>query len=260
MLATDYIGKLFLPVLLSLTACQTISAPVASKPIFAKKDAEAPLQLKYKKGQLLTLIFLDRNDGKAGAVARKKYYETVVFPAEGFGLRLDATFSVKAIGVGSFKPEAVVVYSWPDKQAENKLAALPEWPKAKTLRSQGWDRLRSATSELDANMTLSFDPNKTYSIATAWLNPDFPDDYERYMSGIQAAVTKVGGKFIYKMQNPIYETHTKPFAAPDQITLVEWDSPASLAAFRETEGFKQNAKYLTSGTRRFELLLLSLSP
>lgn len=245
-----------LPLLIGLGACQTATAPV-------DKVAEAPASqtsvttLNYKKGEVLSFVFIDSKDGDEAEAARLKYYGSAFPLANSFGLSSDTTLSVAAIPVGNFKPDALGIFSWPDAASEAAVSAHPDWPGIKAIRPLAWDELRVATSELDADLTLSFDPAKTYTLASAWFNPENPNDYAKYMDGIKSSAEELGGRFVYKMHHPKLESHSEGLGAPGQITLVEWETQDGLAKFGKTKGFKDNVKYLSSGTTRFEIIVIA---
>lgn len=235
----------------------TDTAPVDTAEITAAKPAPKTVQLDFKKGQVLSFTVIDSKKGAAATAARDEYYEKA-FPLAGqFGLSRDIGFNVVAVPVGAFKPHAVVLFSWPTADAEKQFSAHPDWPPIKAMRPDIWDELRVYNDVLKQDMSLTFNAEKTYTLAAAWINPKHPNDYEKYLSGIQTAVTESGGRFIYKMQNPSFEAHAAPQGAPDQVLLVEWDTADGLQKFGASAGFKANAKYLGSGTSLFELSVLS---
>ncbi|MCF6293429.1 MAG: hypothetical protein L3J04_08560 [Robiginitomaculum sp.] len=243
---------------LAVAGCST-SAPVAdtSAPNNAAIYAPKTVQQDFKKGQVLSFVVIDAKKGDAATAARNKYYETAFSLSTQFGLNRRMGFNVLAVPVGEFKPQFAVLYSWPSAAKERQFSAHPDWPAIKATRPNIWNELRVYNDVLKQDVTLTFDASKTYTLAAAWINPEHPNDYEKYLSGIQDAVTKSGGRFIYKMYNPTFEAHAAPQGAPDQVLLVEWDTPDGLDKFRKTAGFKANAKYLGSGTTLFELSVLS---
>lgn len=241
-----------------VTSCTSL-AQSSEPPAAASESDQAaePMVISLEKGELLSIISVIPNKGEAADAARTQYYQTAFPLAQQYGLKREGQLRVVATPVGGHESEGIIFFSWPNKAAEAKLEAEPAWPGIKALRPQAWDDLRVFTDELDQDLTLTFSPDKTYTLAMAWINPENPDDYDVYMDGIKEAVDEVGGRFIYKMFDPKFESHKLKDGAPGQVTLVEWDSPQGLASFGETEGFKENAKYLTSGVTRFEILALS---
>ncbi len=131
--------------------------------------------------------------------------------------------------------------------------ANPQWPAIKAQRADAWDHLRIYNSEIKKDQTITFSPDKYYSVAVAWTNPDRPNDYRQYLSNLEDTVTGLGGRFVLKLENLKYETHTPPFESPGQVMFVEWDTEEALTNLSSTEGFKQNVHLLRSGTTRFEL-------
>ncbi len=213
--------------------------------------------LNFKKGQILSFTVIENKKGEAATTARNNYYKTAFPLASQFGLSRDMGFDVVAVPVGDFKPQAVALFSWPSAEAERNFNAHPDWPAIKATRPDAWDELRIYNDVLKNDMSLSFDASKTYTLAAAWINPEHPNDYEKYLSGIQSTVTESGGRFIYKMYNPAFEAHAAPQGAPDRVLLVEWDTPDGLQKLVSSTGYKANTKYLSSGTKLFELSVLT---
>lgn len=215
------------------------------------------MTVSYKKGQLVSIISVEANEGEAADTARNTYYATAIPLAERYGLSRDGQLSVIATPQGTHKPAAVLFFSFPSTQAEQDLIAHPDWPTAKALRPAAWKVLRIYSDVVDDDLTLNFRFDKIYSLAVAWINPEKPNDYSSYLNNIEPAVTASGGRFMHKVYDPRFEAHDIAIKlAPGQLTFVEWDSPSGLQAFQKTQGFKDNAALLGSGTTRFELMLL----
>ncbi len=230
---------------------------VAQTATQAAETKPASLTLDLNKGALLSIISVIPKQGEAADAARSEYYQTAFPLASGYGLQREGQLRVVAAPIGAHDSKGIIFFSWPSAEAEAALEAEAAWPGIKALRPKAWEDLRILTDELEDDLTLTFAPDKTYTLAMAWTNPENPKDYDRYMDGIEDAVASVGGRFVYKMFDPKFESHALDAGAPGQVTLVEWDSPQGLANFQETDGFKANAKYLTSGVTRFEVLVLS---
>lgn len=239
---------------LMLSACAT---PLTSDIAATSEATEvAPTVISYKKGELISLISIVSKEGDAAKKAVANYYATAFPLGETHGLIRKGQLKVKAVPVGAHKSEGVVFYSWPSKAAEDAFSAEPAWPAIKAARPEAWTELRIYTDEVKDDITFTFHADKTYTLAMAWINPENPTDYDRYMEGIKDAVAESGGRFVYKMFDPKFESHNITDGGPGQVTLVEWDTPRGLQAFGKTDGFRANAAYLTSGVTRFEILAL----
>lgn len=242
------------------TACAANSADASQPTAGTVSQAdEMPLIIDLKRGELLSIISVISEKGEAAEMARAQYYQRAFPLAEPFGLKREGQLKVLASPIGAHKSEAIILFSWPSKSAELALEADPAWPEIKALRPQAWHDLRIFTDELESDLTLTFAPDKTYTLAMAWIDQENPNDYDLYMENIRDAVSEVGGRFVYKMFDPKFESHKLEDGAPGQVTLVEWDSPQGLSEFQKSEGFKSNANLITSGTTRFEILVLSTS-
>lgn len=241
-----------------VTSCASLAqetAPQAASE--STQQTSAPLEINLKKGELISIISVIPKTGDAADAARAEYYATAFPLAEQYGLKREGQLRVDAAPVGKHESKGIIFFSWPNKASEEAVEKEVAWPGIKDLRPKAWEDLRIFTKELDEDLNLTFKADKTYTIAMAWTNPENPNDYDTYMDGIKDAVSEVGGRFIYKMFDPKFESHKLKDGAPGQVTLVEWDTPEGLANFGDTQGFKDNVKYLSSGVTRFEILTLS---
>lgn len=231
---------------LLLTACNADEVDIAK--------SASPLTIEVKKGEVLQLIAPQaRPDGNA---ARQAYYENVFPIAESLGYKRLGQLNVKQKVISDYDPGAFIFYSWPDEEAEESLYSHPDWPALKASRPDAWTELKIYSDTLDEDLTLSFDPAKHYTVVVAWFDPAHPGDYERYLSGIESAVTREGGRFIYKMRRPAFEAHASSLVAPGQITFVEWETSGGFARVQKSKEYKESAEFFNSGLERFEFYWL----
>lgn len=254
--------------LLGLTACGSGgSSQVQTSPQENSQSNQlnaannTQLVITLQPGQLLSLVApLSKTDPDQQAASRAagKAYRQQAFPlARGFGLNKVGDLNVDKTVVGKFTPPAFSLFTWPNQAAENKLLNHPDWPAIKALRPQAWQELKIYTHEVQEAVDLTFDPNKFYTLAIAWFDPEHPDDYHRYMANIKEQVLATGAKFMLKMNHPRFEAHAQPLRAPGQITLVEWPSREALATLQTSDLYKANIQYFRSGVNRFEFHFIS---
>jgi uncharacterized protein (DUF1330 family) len=214
--------------------------------------------LNLKKGQVLSIVAPVTKRG--GKKALDEYYSRV-FPIAGkLGLKRVVQLDVGDKVVGDFDPEALLFFSWPNAEAEQQLYAHSDWPELKALRPKAWKELRIFSDVLEEDLNLTFDPDKYYTVAVAWINPENPTDYDQYLAGIEGDLHKIGGRFIYKMINPRFEKHASNLPAPGQLTFVEWDTKAGLSKLGSTDAYKNNVHFLSSGVVGFELHRIAFTP
>lgn len=212
--------------------------------------------LNLKTGQYLSIILPEAKPNAGDA--RKAYYKQAFPLGEQFGLKREASLNVDDVIISNYKPSALIFYSYPNKAAEGKLANHVKWPEIKAQRSKAWDELKIYSATIDQDLNLEFDPAKSYTLVVAWLDPENPDDYDRYLSGIEEAVDRFGGRFIYKMKNPKYEAHASAMSAPGQLTFVEWDTLDGFTKVRTSDEYKASAAFFASGTTKVEFYRLSV--
>lgn len=243
----------------SLSACAAKQVTPAPQTTTIKSQSDALQSYAFKKGQLLSFISVASKDTPEAKQALQQYYTTAFPLAEKHGLKREGQLRVKANPLGDHKSEGVVIYSWPDQKSEQRMDSEGAWPEIKKLRPLAWEELRIYTAELEDDLTLTFDPKKTYTLAVMWSNPENPDHYRLYLDGIKDAIAESGGRIIYKMFDPKFESNKIKDGGPGQVTLLEWDSADGLFKLGDTEGFKQNEHYLKSGVRRYEIIALGTS-
>ncbi|MEO0575012.1 MAG: hypothetical protein AAF004_06075 [Pseudomonadota bacterium] len=220
------------------------------------KNAPTAKTMEFKAGNILSLISSAPKAGVAAAAVRNRYAKTAFSLAGTFGLRPAGSLTVTDTVAGSFTPAAVSFFSWPSVTAERDFRAHPDWAAIKATRPQGWDELRIHDVVLTKDLTVTFHADKTYTMATAWINPEHPGDYDLYLSNIVPAVTASGGRFIYQMRDPQFNALATQIGAPSRVTLVEWESQEGLSDFLNTDGYKDNAHYMQRGVTAFELVVL----
>ncbi|MEO1037030.1 MAG: DUF1330 domain-containing protein [Pseudomonadota bacterium] len=218
------------------------------------------LVVPFKAGQLMSVIVISPKAGDDAAVARNTYLQEAFGIAADYGLKPLGVLNVADVIVGEFRPKAVAIYSWTSADSEAAFDRNPDWQPIKETRPDGWDELRIHDRVAMGDQTLTFSTQKLYTLATAWVDQAHPNDYETYLANIEPAVNAVGGRFFYEMVDPEFSSLGPTPLAPSRLTIVEWDGPAALAAFLDSDGFQENSALLSSGTTAFELLGLTVPP
>ena len=238
----------------AFAAAGLLTATAAMAQQTTENVEKASLTITVKKGEVLQLIAPQaRADGDQ---ARQDYYKSVFPIAQTLGFKRVGQLAVKQKIVSDYDPGGFIFYTWPSEAAENWLAGHPKWPSLKAKRPQAWSELKIYTDTLDEDLTLNFDPAKFYTVVVAWFNPENPGDYARYLKGIETAVEREGGRFIYKMHQPRFESHASPATAPGQITFVEWNSPDGFQRVQKSVEYKNHAQFFGTGLNRFEFYWL----
>ncbi|MEO1027978.1 MAG: hypothetical protein AAFX02_02860 [Pseudomonadota bacterium] len=231
-----------------LNACEVSSAEDA-----IESSPPAGVTVSYEKGQLLTLSAAINKEGDDAAATRTEYFQRAFSKAEPLGMQRGPSFRVVETVRGDFSPRGLGLFSWPSADAESQLTSDPEWAEIKALRPDAWDMLRLYSVELEKDLDITFNPDKFYTVAIAWLNPDEPDAYDLYLDGIESTLTELGARYVYQMRSPRFEQVATPLPTPGQVTFVEWDTEEGLNALQESEGFQVFYPNFRAGVTRFEL-------
>ena len=237
------------------TGCALNSTAQATESNVAENSAPIPVSL--KKGQVISYILINSKRSDEAQSVRQDYYEKAFPLASGYGLQRLINLQVPTSFVGETKRDAVTLFSYPDMASEAGLANHPDWPAIKAMRPDAWDELIIFTGELESNLAFNFDPTKAYTLAVAEINPDAPEAYNAYMSGIEPGLNEMGGRFIYRMINPKIESHGKQYDKDVQVTLVEWDDLSTIGKYTSTDTYKANAKFFSDGVRGFEFFQIA---
>lgn len=218
---------------------------------------EKVLEISLKQGMLVSLIDPKDNKSEQAKAKRQQYYENAIPLAKQYGYQNHGPLRVTQKLVGNRELKTLIVATWPNEAADLTFETLPQWQPYKTMRPQIWDELNFYKAVNQQDKTLRFSEKKFYTIAFAYFNDKHPNDYHQYMAGIKSAAEAVGGRFIHKMQNPRFVTHSESIEQPNEINIVEWDSYDGISQFQKSEGFLDHAHLLNSGTRKFELYRIS---
>ncbi|BDX08298.1 DUF1330 domain-containing protein [Planctobacterium marinum] len=188
---------------------------------------------------------------------RREYYNTAIPLARSYGFSTVARLKVDKSLVGNITAPVIVIGKWEDVDRWQAFQNDPRWPALKAMRAKGWQQLDLFTKALDSSLALNFSPDKFYTLAFASFNPEHPGDYTKYLHNIQAPLGEAGGKFIHKMIQPGFDTHSESAQQVSQITLVEWDSAEGLQQLLTSPDYLKHKHLLETGVTDFAFLRVS---
>lgn len=219
-------------------------------------DTSAPTKqgftLKADKGQVIQLIAPDAREG--AQAARQKYYDATSPLSGPLGFTRIGQLNVSRKIISDYDPGAFIFFSWPDEASYQELQNDPRWPALSATRPDGWDELKIYSLKLEEDLAINFDPAKHYTVVVAWLED--AGDYDRYLDGIEPAMARAGGRFVYKMRGATMEAHNSPPGAPGQITFVEWDNEEGFAKVQQSPEYQAHQQFFRTGVERFEFYWL----
>lgn len=243
--------------LISLGLTSVTSASAQQKTDGEQSIAPQTTQLNLKKGQYLSITLPEAKTSAEATKARQDYYRAAFPLGSKFGLNREAALKIDNVIISDYKPSGLIFFSYPDKQSEARLAAHPKWPAIKASRPSIWKELNIFSAELAEDLNITFDPAKSYTLVIAWKKDEDPDGYDKYLSGIEPAVERFGGKFIYKMRNPASEANTASATAPSQLTFVEWESLDGFAKVQASDEYKASVRHFQTGVKKIEFYRMS---
>lgn len=250
---------MFLPFAGFAAACAIVVAyPMAGtsaqEALTEAVNAENDVVVAAKEGEVLQIIVPDSRADRADV--RQAYYRGVLPKAEALGYRRLGQLGIRQKVVSDYDPRAVLFFAWPDQSAMETFERDPEWPPLRTMRPLGWNELKIYTAPLEDDLSLRFRSDKFYTVVIAWFEDKTASDYDTYLTGIEPAVTRSGGRFLAKIRDLSYEGNAPVDGAPGQITFVEWDSPEGFAGVQQSPEYLAHRQYFASGVERFEFYWL----
>ena len=225
-------------------------------PCATAQEERGELVVHFYPGAVMQLIAPVTDPAKRAL--RDSYFKKNGDTARSYGYQQDGVLVVKETLLGDFKPNVFVVSHWSSLKAQKAFQSLAQFTDVKSLRRQAWEALRLYDHELDAPLTLTFKKDKTYTLAFAWTNPEKPSEYFDYINSLPPLLDKVGGRFLYKINNSVLSAHDSNALAPQQITLVEWDTSDGVEKLQALPEFASLSEQLRNGTVRFELHKVAL--
>lgn len=236
---------------ITLTAASQAQSSAATQ-----SPAERGFSISLERGEVLQIFAPEA--AEEGANARREFYQSVIPIVEGFGFQRLGQLNVSQRVISDYNPGAFIFFSWPNLAASQRIEATPEWPSIQATRREGWDELKIYGLVLEENLNLQFDPDKHYTVVVAWLDEENASGYSRYLEGIEPAVERAGGRFIYKMRGPMIETIASEPVAPGQITFVEWESTDGFDRVQQSPEYRAHQQYFGSSVERFEFYWLEV--
>ncbi len=242
-------------------AFASAAAPIALALPLAGAHAQASGQeapsgwtLDLKQGEVLQLVVPEeRPEGKE---ARQTYYQNAFPIAERLGYANEGLLSVRQKVRGDYDPSVFVFFSWPNAEAAQGYRSNPRFAEFKALRKEAWHEMNIYDAEIREDLRITFDPAKHYTALIAWLDDETRTDYTRYLDGIEPAVKRSGGRFIYKMFDPTMQALRGSQDGPGQITFVEWETEDGFAKVQQSEEYAEHQRYFGSSVERFEFYWL----
>lgn len=210
------------------------------------------LVMDLKLGQVLQFAMFQEKEGEAAQAVRARYFETAVEAAKNLGDEYLGSLSVEETMIGENNPRGIAIYAFPDAAAQAKFKADPNWDEYQKMRREGWDELHVFSVTVPADMTLTFDPEKDYTFASAWVRPGSMPDYQRYLDAIEPNFDQIGARFLMKFKEVTLQSHSDPAADPSQLTIVEWSNGPDLKGLQATEGYKGHFEHFRKAVSAFD--------
>lgn len=239
-----------------VSAAACVAAPPAIEVDGADQKKPQGWTLDLKKGQVLQIVVPEERP--EGRDARQSYYQNAFPIAESLGYKNEGLLNIRDKVRSEYDPSVFAFFSWPDIAATQAYRSAPQFPAFKDLRRDAWHEMKIYDSALTEDLKLTFDPGKHYTAWIAWLDPKDRSDYTSYLEGIEPAVKRAGGRFVYEMHNPFAQTFDADEAAPGQITFIEWETADGFAKVQLSPEYLAHRRDFDSAINKFEFYWLNI--
>ncbi|MGB3455941.1 MAG: hypothetical protein WBG08_01365 [Litorimonas sp.] len=218
----------------------------------AQVEAADDLVVDLKAGQVLEMALPKARMGREGREARNRYTRLVVPLMEAQPFEVLGALEVEETVIGQGRPSFVEFRAYRDKSVKSRLEATPEWRELLDYRGKGWRRQDVFSTVLSDDLVLRFDPSKHYTLAVAWTDPARPEDYDRYLAGVETEFAKIGARFLQRFDSVAYRTQDSGREVPpSRIIWVEWDDEDGLDRLLGSEAYSEHAPLFRSGVSDF---------
>lgn len=207
--------------------------------------------LTFRPGQVLSFVTSEQRPGTDEA--RDAYFSRVLPLAASHGFRSEGGFSIREVIPETYSPTPYMnLFSWPDRDARRRFVAEPTWLALESDRPRIWSELRICSVSLPHPVTLRFRSDRDYSISFAWLAPDHPGDFDRYLAGMKPTLRRLGVAKLLEAAGLELTSLVETTDPPDRVWISEWPGPEARAAYLESPAFRDHLHLFRSGVRRFE--------
>ena len=218
--------------------------------VFAQDSTKQAMTVQFTPGQVIQLIAPISDPAKEPL--RTDYYQTAIPLAQSFGFKNYGMLLVEQTIVGDFKPPVIVIGGWPSIQAQRAFQSHGNFQDIKSQRAAAWEVLNIHNHTNPERATLSFDKDKSYTVAFAWTKLSHPNSYFEYLDAVEPLLNQLGARFIHKMIAPNLDAIEPNAHAPQQITFVEWQSDGDLQKLQSLPEYKKIYPLFLEGIEKFE--------
>lgn len=218
--------------------------------VMAQEGTEQVMAVQFVPGQVVQLIAPISDPVKEPL--RRAYYQTAIPLAQSYGFKNYGTLVVEQTIVGEFKPPVIVIGGWPSLHAQNEFKSHGDFKDIKLQRANAWEELMIYNHLNPDRTALSFDKDKSYTVAFAWTKLSHPNSYFEYLDAVEPMLAQLGARFMHKMVAPNLDAIEPNSHAPQQITFVEWQSDDDLRKLQSLPEYKKIYPLFLEGIEKFE--------
>ena len=218
--------------------------------VIGQEKTEQTMAVQFAPGQIIQLIAPVSEPVKEPL--RRAYYQTAIPLAQSYGFKNYGTLVVEQTIVGDFRPPIIVIGGWPSLHAQNEFKSHRDFKGIKLQRADAWEKLMIYNHLNPDRTVLSFDKDKSYTVAFAWTKLSHPNSYFQYLKALEPMLAKLGARFMHKMVAPNLDAIEPNSHAPQQITFVEWQSDDDLRQLQSLPEYKKIYPLFLEGIEKFE--------
>lgn len=213
---------------------------VLTSPALAAEDKVLNLEA----GQRLTLVLPDANG--ADEAARETFMQGLIRLSADLELKEEHSFAVASTIIGEHQPQALGIYSWPDKQSSMQLRTHSEYQaQLAPIKADAWSQIHTLDVDLAEPLSITFKEDRSYTIALAWIaNQSMFDSYAVLSQPVRDAL---GAKTLVNLPVADFEAVGANFdRQPDRVVIIEWLHPSHPQAYRYSPAVQNNPEIVQS--------------
>jgi len=219
-----------------------------------KHDEANSLDITLKSGKVIEIAFATIEGGKEAELS-ENYFPKILPLAAKYGGKMLGSFQVLAITGGEIQPQMVAIFEWPSVDAQKQLLADKKAQKLFSIRDAALTSIQLAYYEVEEDVTVSFQKDKTYEFFNAWLTPESKTALPEYFKQSEAPKLKYGPpKFVASLKPLINVPNESFILQPQMAGIVEWNNVATYYGLVADPDFKKASPLLEKSVRRLDMI------
>lgn len=212
--------------------------------------------IEFSAGQRVSLVLPD-NTG-ADQAAQGFYLQGLMALSSGLGMQEKHSFAIERVIIGEHKPQALGIYAWPSAENADQLRSNPVYiNEYEPLLHDAWKEMHTIDVDLTEDVKISFDTDKTYTMALLWFGDKAV--YDSYILQSEPLREQLGAKRVFNLPVSQFDSFAATDAdkSPDRVVIVEWHHSSHPDAYLNSPMLTENRPMLQQAIAKIDWYELS---